>query len=102
MDSIESIFADVVNEVLQCEMDEQLGYDKHERTESDDSKKNYRNRFTKRKMKTQLGEVEIFVPRDRNGEYEPKIIGKYRRNADGLDDKILSLYAHDMSTRDIQ
>lgn len=42
------------------------------------------------------------VPRDRNGEYKPKIIDKYQRNADGLEDKILSLYAHSMSTRDIQ
>ena len=102
MESIKSMFADVLNEVLQCEMDEQLGYDKHERTESGDSKKNYRNGSTKRKMKTQLGEVEISVPRDRNGEYEPKIISKYQRNADGLEDKILSLYANGMSTRDIQ
>ena len=102
MESIKSMFADVLNEVLQCEMDEQLGYDKHERTESGEEKKNYRNGSTKRKLKTQLGEVEISVPRDRNGEYEPKIIDKYQRNADGLEDKILSLYAHGMSTRDIQ
>ena len=91
MDSIKSMFADVLNEVLQCELDEQLGYDKHARTESGE-KKNYRNGSTKRKMKTQLGEVEISVPRDRNGEYEPKIIDKYQRNADGLEDKILSTF----------
>lgn len=42
MESIKSMFADVLNEVLQCEMDEQLGYDKHERTESGEEKKNYR------------------------------------------------------------
>lgn len=88
MESIKSMFADVLNEVLQCEMDEQLGYNKHERTESGEEKKNYRNGSTKRKMKTQLGEVEISVPRDRNGEYEPKIISKYQRNADGLEEKI--------------
>ena len=41
------------------------------------------------------------VPRDRNGEYEPKIIGKYSRNADGMEDKILALYACGMSQRDI-
>ena len=44
-------------------------------------------------MKTQLGEVEINVPRDRNGEFEPKIISKYQRNADGIEERILSLYA---------
>ena len=45
--------------------------------------------------------MEIRVPRDRNGSYEPKIIGKYNRNADGMEDKILSLYACGMSQRDI-
>ncbi len=65
------------------------------------AKKNYRNGSTKRRMKTQLGEVEISVPRDRNGEYELKIIDKYQRNADGLKNKILSLYSHGMSTQDI-
>ena len=101
MESIKSMFAEVLNEVLQCEIDEKLGYDKHERTESNEDK-NYRNGSTKRKIKTQLGEVEISVPRDRNGEYEPQIIEKYQRNADGLEEKILSLYSHGMSTRDIQ
>lgn len=101
MDSIKSMFADVLNEVLQCELDEKLGFDKHERTDEKGAK-NYRNGSTKRKLKTQLGEVEISVPRDRNGEYEPQIIEKYQRNADGLEEKILFLYACGMSTRDIQ
>ena len=48
-----------------------------------------------------MGELEIKVPRDRNGEYEPKIISKYNRNADGIEEKILSLYACGMSQRDI-
>jgi transposase-like protein len=101
MESIKSMFADVLNEVLQCEIEESLGYDKHERIESEEPR-NYRNGVTKRKIKTQLGEVEIEVPRDRKGEYEPQIIEKYQRSADGLEEKILSLYAHGMSTRDIQ
>ena len=100
MKSIKGMFADVMNEVLQCEIEEKLGYDKHEPRDSEAT--NYRNGSTKRKIKTQLGEVEISVPRDRNGEYEPQIINKYQRNVDGLDEKILSLYAHGMSTRDIQ
>ncbi len=44
-------------------------------------------------MKTQLGEVDIKVPRDRNGSFEPKIIGKYNQNADGMEEKILALYS---------
>ena len=52
-------------------------------------------------MKTKLGEVDINVPRDRNGEFEPKILSKYQRNATGIEEKILSLYAAGMNTRDI-
>lgn len=48
-----------------------------------------------------MGELEIKVPRDRNDEYEPKIISKYNRNADGMEEKILLLYACEMSQRDI-
>lgn len=101
MGTIKSMFADVLNEVLEGEIEEKLGHEKHERR-SDGQAANYRNGSTKRKLKTQLGEVEISVPRDRNGEYEPQIIEKYQRSADGLEEKILSLYAHGMSTRDIQ
>jgi len=52
-------------------------------------------------VKTQLGAVEVKVPRDRNGEYELQIIGKYSRNADGMEEKILALYACEMSQQDI-
>lgn len=100
METIKEMFSDILEEVLQCEMDEQLGYEKHQRRSDEPS--NYRNGSTKRKLKTQFGEVEVNVPRDRNGSYEPKILDKYQRNVDGLEEKILSFYAHGMSTRDIQ
>lgn len=100
METIKEMFSDVMEEVLQCEIDEQLGYEKHQRR--GDGPSNYRNGSTKRKLKTQFGEVEVSVPRDRNGSYEPQILDKYQRNVDGLEEKILSLYAHGMSTRDIK
>ncbi|MEH7131112.1 IS256 family transposase [Neobacillus drentensis] len=100
METIKEMFSDILEEVLQCEMDEQLGYEKHQRRS--DEPNNYRNGSTKRKLKTQFGEVEVDVPRDRKGSYEPQILDKYQRNVDGLEEKILSLYAHGMSTRDIQ
>lgn len=100
METIKEMFSDILGEVLQCEIDEQLGYEKHQRRS--DGPSNYRNGSTKRKLKTQFGEVEVSVPRDRNGSYEPQILDKYQRNVDGLEEKILSLYAHGMSTRDIQ
>lgn len=101
MDCMKGMFADVLEQALQAEMDQHLGYDKAERRESNENK-NYRNGTVTRTMKTQLGEVEIDVPRDRNAEFDPKIIGKYQRNADGIEERILSLYATGMTTRDIR
>lgn len=89
---------------MESELDVELGYGKSERMSDSESAilwKNYRNGYSKKTVKTQLGEIEVKVPRDRNGEYEPKIIGKYSRNADGMEEKILSLYACGMSQRDI-
>lgn len=82
-------------------MDQHLGYDRAERT-TYEGKKNYRNGTVKRTMKTQLGEVDVNIPLDRNGEFQPQIIGKYQRNADGIEKRILSLYVTGMSTRDIK
>ena len=59
--------------------------------------RNYRNGYSKKTLKTQLGVVDVRVPWDRNGEYEPQIIGKYSRNADGMEEKILGLYVCGMS-----
>lgn len=101
MECMKGMFADVLEQTLQAEMDNHLGYAHAKRTTAED-KKNYRNGSVKRTMKTQLGEVEVNVPRDRNGEFEPHIIGKYQRNADGIEERILSLYAAGMSTRDIR
>lgn len=63
--------------------------------------KNYRNGYSKKTVKTQLGEVDVKIPRDRNGDYSPQIIEKYSRNADGMEEKILALYACEMSQSDI-
>lgn len=104
MEAIKDMFRDVIQQVMEVELGQELGYGKSERVSSpgdDKPPKNYRNGYSKKTVKTQLGEVDINVPRDRNGEYEPKIIGKYNRNADGMEEKILALYACGMSQRDI-
>ena len=62
---------------------------------------NYQNGYSQKTVKPQLGEIDIKVPRDRHGNYEPKIISKYDRNVEGREEKILSLYACGMSQRDI-
>ena len=84
------MFGDVLQQVMEAELDTKLGYEKSERVSNDDESslsKNYRNGHSKKTVKTQLGEVTINVPRDRNGEYEPSIISKYSRNADGMEEK---------------
>jgi|GEM_PF-541984 len=104
MEAMKAMFGDVLQQVMEAELDTKLGYEKSERTSNEDESglsKNYRNGHSKKTVKTQLGEVTINVPRDRNGEYEPSIIGKYNRNADGMEKKILSLYSCGMSQRDI-
>ena len=104
MQAMKELFRDAIQQVMESELDVELGYEKSERmsdSENDNLSKNYRNGYYKKTVKTQLGEIEVKVPRDRNGEYEPKIIGKYNRNADGMEEKILSLYACCMSQRDI-
>lgn len=104
MAAMKDMFGQVLQQVMECEMEEKLGYEKSERIgefEGETPSKNYRNGYSSKTVKTQLGEVDIRVPRDRNGEYEPKIIAKYGRNADGMEEKILGLYACGMSQRDI-
>ncbi len=102
MTAMKEMFRDVIQQVMEVEMDEELGRERCQRSqEPDDAPRNYRNGYSKKKVKTQLGEVDIQVPRDRNGSFEPKIIGKYHRSADGMEEKILSLYACGMSQRDI-
>ena len=104
MQAMKELFRDAIQQVMESELDVELGYEKSERMSDSESailSKNYRNGYSKKTVKTQLGEIEVKVPRDRNGEYEPKIIGNYSRNADGMEEKILSLYACGMSQRDI-
>lgn len=77
MTAMKDMFKDILQEVMECELADELGYEKSERTSNDEcgnKSKNYRNGYSKKTIKTQMGELEIKVPRDRNGEYEPKII----------------------------
>ena len=97
MTAIKEMFAEVLQEAMEAELDTELGYEKHERSEST----NRRNGHAKKTVRSEFGDIEIAVPRDRNGEYEPKLIPKNSRSIEGLEGKILSLYAAGMSTRDI-
>ena len=84
-----------------AELSDQLGYGKHERAPAGNAA-NARNGSTPKKLKGDFGEIEIQTPRDRTGEFEPQIVRKHQRRFDGFDDKILSMYARGMSTREIE
>ena len=64
--------------------------------------RNRRNGYSKKTVQGELGEVPLDIPRDRNGTFEPQLIGKYQRRLSGFDDKVLALYAKGLTTRDIQ
>jgi transposase-like protein len=97
---LKGMFKQVLQEVLEVEMDELVGHEKYERV-GESERTNYRNGYNRKTVKSQLGEVEMSVPRDRKGEFDPKILPKFKRNATGLEEKVLGLYAAGMTTRDI-
>lgn len=97
--AIKDMFKDVLQETLEAEMDTKLGYDKYDVSEK--QIQNSRNGYSKKTIKSELGPVELNIPRDRAGEFDPKIIPKYQRNINGIEEKVLALYGAGMTTRDI-
>lgn len=90
----------LLERALQGELTHELGYEKHSAEGRNSG--NSRNGATAKTVRGKRGEVRIEVPRDRNGEFEPKIIKKGQKRFDGFDDKIISMYARGMTTREIQ
>ena len=99
-DKLKEIFKDTLQEVFEAEMNEHLGYEKH--SSKGDKSGNSRNGYSEKTVKTRFGEVNLDIPRDRNGEFEPQIIKKYGKTSNQLEDQILAMYAKGMSTRDIE
>ena len=95
------LFKEGVNQMLKAEMTDHLGYEKH--SKEGDNSGNSRNGDYPKTLKTNLGEVTINVPRDRNGEFDPKIVPKHEsRLSDEIAQVIIGLYSRGMSTTDIQ
>jgi putative transposase len=90
----------VLERALQGEMTQHLGYAKHDPAGANSG--NSRNGVMRKTLKGDFGELDLETPRDRNGEFEPQIIQKNQTRWTGFDDKILSMYARGMSTREIQ
>lgn len=86
-----------VETALNAELDEHLGYDRYGQSPSDNS----RNGYSSKTLRTEDGQFEIDAPRDRDGSFEPKLVKKQQTRFTSMDDKILSLYAKGMTTREI-
>ena len=97
---IKSLVKAVMESALSAELSTHLGYEKHDTKGYNTG--NSRNGTTPKTLKGEFGEVELEVPRDRNGSYTPQLLPKHQTRFDGFDDKIISLYARGMTTRDIQ
>lgn len=96
--ALKDMFKGALQEMMNAEFDASMGYSKYDKKSE---KTNYRNGSTKKTLKSEFGAFEFETPRDRNGEFEPKIVPKNTRDVSGIEDKIISLYARGLSTRDI-
>ena len=93
------LMGETIQEMLESELDEELGYEKYEKTEV--PKTNYRNGHKTKTLKSTMGEIEIAVPQDRNAEFEPKVVPKHKRDISEIEQKIINMYARGMTTREI-
>jgi putative transposase len=98
--ALKELFADTLQEMLEAELEHDLGYAKHDMTRKETT--NSRNGRSKKRITSEYGEQEISVPRDRNGEFEPLIVKKHQTSVMGIEEQIIALYAKGVSTREIQ
>ena len=97
---IKTLTKRVLERALESEMDYHLGYEKH--SNSGDRSGDSRNGYSSKKVIAENREVEIRVPRDRNGSFEPAVVGKYQKRTPLFNDQIISLYARGMTVREIK
>lgn len=96
-DALKDLLSGTLKEMMEGEMDEHLGYDRYERS----SEPNYRNGSKSKRVRSKYGEFEVDVPQDRNSTFEPQVLPKRKKDISSIDDKIISMYAKGMTTRQI-
>ncbi|MCK8058445.1 MULTISPECIES: IS256 family transposase [unclassified Fusibacter] len=99
-EALKDMFAETLENMLEAELDEHLGYDKNEHGAADTT--NRRNGKTQKKVLSQLGDIELNVPRDRESSFEPQIVKKGQKDVTGIEEKVLSMYGRGQSQRDIE
>lgn len=96
-DALKDLLGGTIKEMMEAEMDDHLGYSKSQRYESDD----YRNGYKTKRVNSSYGSMEIDVPQDRRSTFEPQIVKKRQKDISDIDQKIISMYAKGMTTRQI-
>ena len=99
-DMLKELIGETIQTMLEGEMEEELGYSKYNYDEK--NTENSRNGYSPKSVRSEYGEIELNIPRDRHNEFEPKIIPKYQREITGIEGQIVALYAKGMSNRDIE
>lgn len=96
---VKDLLGDTLQGMLEAKMDQKLGYSKYDyqNKDTDDS----RNGYSKKTVTSSFGEIDLDIPRDRKGEFEPQIIRKNQTDISNIEDQVLSMYAKGMTTRDI-
>lgn len=98
--AIKKLIAKSLEQMLESELTEHLGYERY--SPNGKNSGNNRNGKSHKTLRNDNGEIEISVPRDRNGQFDPVIVKKYEKTIGPIEDKIISMYAKGMTTRDIQ
>ena len=96
-DDLKDLLGGTIKEMMEAEMDDHLGYQKSERSDSDD----YRNGYKSKRVNSSYGSMDIDVPQDRKSTFEPQIVKKRQKDISDIDQKIISMYAKGMTTRQI-
>ena len=96
-DALKDLLSGTLKEMMETEMDDHLGYEKYERSDE----KNYRNGTKSKRVRSKYGEFEVDDPQDRNSSFDPKVLPKRQKDISAIDDKIISMYAKGMTTRQI-
>lgn len=96
-DALKDLLGGTIKEMMEAEMDEHLGYEKSERSDNED----YRNGYKTKQVNSSYGSIEIQVPQDRQSSFQPQIVKKRQKDISDIDQKIISMYAKGMTTRQI-
>lgn len=97
--AMKDLFGQTMQNLLEAELDVSLGYSKHDY--SNKETENSRNGYSPKTVTTKHGPVKLNIPRDRMGKFQPTIVKKHQRDVSSIEDKVISLYACGLSTRDI-